>query len=104
VNGASVSNVLDLAPPVRSVTSAHESDRLGDLPLLGGTGADQRFGGQNSDLINGGPGDDTLVRDLPGPPETGFLPPTPDPTLHFDTCIGAGGTDQAFTCERTIAI
>jgi Ca2+-binding RTX toxin-like protein len=72
--------------------------------LLGGTGADQLFGGQNSDLVNGGPGDDILVGDLPGPPETGFLPPTLDPTPHFDTCIGAGGTDQAFTCERTLAI
>jgi hypothetical protein len=27
-----------------------------------------------------------------------------DPTPHFDTCIGAGGADQALTCERAVAI
>jgi hypothetical protein len=32
------------------------------------------------------------------------LPPTVDPTPHFDTCIGGGGTDQALTCERTVAV
>ena len=32
------------------------------------------------------------------------LPPTVDPTPHFDTCIGAGGADQALTCERAVAI
>ena len=32
------------------------------------------------------------------------LPPTVDPTPHFDTCIGGGGTDQALTCERAVAI
>ena len=65
-------------------------------------GTDQLFGGQDSDLLNGGPGDDLLVGDLPTP-EVG-LPPIEDPGPNFDTCIGAGGTDQALTCERTIAI
>ena len=44
-------------------------------------------GGQNSDLINGGPGDDTLVGDLPAHrrPDSCRRP-------HFDTSMGAGGT------------
>jgi Ca2+-binding RTX toxin-like protein len=67
-------------------------------------GNDQLFGGQNSDLINGGPGDDLLVGDIPNMESETGLPPTVDPTPHFDTCIGGSGTDQAFTCERTVAI
>jgi RTX calcium-binding nonapeptide repeat (4 copies) len=45
--------------------------------VLGGTGTDSLAGGQASDLVDGGPGDDTLVGDVPNP-ET-FLPPIPDP-------------------------
>jgi Ca2+-binding RTX toxin-like protein len=77
---------------------------FGTDTLLGGTGDDGLFGGQNSDLINGGPGDDLLVGDIPNRESETGLPPTVDPTPHFDTCIGAGGTDQALTCERTVAI
>ena len=40
--------------------------------------------------------------DLPTPEMS--LPPIEDTGPNFDTCIGAGGTDQAFTCERTVAI
>ena len=72
--------------------------------MLGGTGNDGLFGGQNSDLINGGPGDDLLVGDIPNRESEDGLPPTVDPTPHFDTCIGAGGADQALTCERAVAI
>jgi Ca2+-binding RTX toxin-like protein len=72
--------------------------------LLGGTGVDSLFGGQNSDLINGGPGDDLLVGDIPNMASENGLPPTVDTTPHVDTCIGGAGTDQALTCERTIAI
>jgi Ca2+-binding RTX toxin-like protein len=70
----------------------------------GGSGNDGLFGGQNSDLLNGGPSDDLLVGDIPNNESADGLPPTVDPTPHFDTCIGAGGTDQALTCERAIAI
>ena len=77
---------------------------FGTDTLLGGTGNDGLFGGQNSDLLNAGPGDDLRVGDIPNNASEDGLPPTVDPTPHFDTCIGAGGTDQAFTCERTVAI
>jgi Ca2+-binding RTX toxin-like protein len=43
-------------------------------------GNDQLFGGQNSDLINGGPGDDLLVGDIPNMESETGLPPTVDPT------------------------
>jgi Ca2+-binding RTX toxin-like protein len=72
--------------------------------LLGGFGADGLFGGQDSDLLNGGAGDDLLVGDIPNMASEDGLPPTVDPTEHVDVCIGAGGTDQAFTCEREVAI
>lgn len=71
--------------------------------VLGGAGADQLAGGQDSDHVNGGSGDDTLIGDIPGPPPTG-LPPTLDPSVHFDVCVGAAGTDTAFLCEQTIAV
>jgi Ca2+-binding RTX toxin-like protein len=75
---------------------------LGPTRCSAGPGNDSLAGGQASDLVDGGPGDDTLVGDVPNP-ET-FLPPIPDPTPNFDTCIGGAGTDQALLCERTVAL
>jgi Ca2+-binding RTX toxin-like protein len=60
-------------------------------------------GGQNSDAVDGGPGDDTLVGDLPGPGDSP-LPPTPDPEANFDLCLGASGSDTSFLCERTFSV
>jgi hypothetical protein len=41
----------------------------------------------NSDVVNAGPGADVLPL-----------------AQGNDSCIGGGGTDQALTCERQIAI
>jgi RTX calcium-binding nonapeptide repeat (4 copies) len=70
--------------------------------VITGAGDDEILAGPGNDVVNGGPGDDILVGDLPTP-EMG-LPPIEDTGPNFDVCIGAGGTDQAFTCEREVAI
>jgi Ca2+-binding RTX toxin-like protein len=108
VNGGPGNDFLPLAQGNDTGIGGSGDDLIiggfGTDTLLGGTGNDGLFGGQNSDLINGGPGDDLLVGDIPNRESETGLPPTVDPTPHFDTCIGGSGADQALTCERTVAI
>ena len=59
---------------------------------------DDLAGGFDDDLVNGGPGDDTLAGELPG---GGGVPAE---EARKDRCIGASGNDTAIECDKTTGV
>lgn len=74
------------------------------LPTADGPGADSVFGGQDSELLLGGSGDDLLVGDIPNKGSDTGLPPTVDPSAHRDTCVGGTGTETSVLCEVNVGV
>lgn len=72
--------------------------------MIGGPGADTLAGGFHDDLVNGGPGDDLLVGEIPAgspQPPPGVVVPAP---ATNDRCVGAAGVDTAFDCDRVTGV